>query len=153
MPLLPFAVTGTGSGVAQTVTVDGADYTIETDAYPAFGGADEHPSPISFLLASLSSCSQVTASIVAQELGLVVQHVSFRVEAGFNPTTMTTGVHREGETTVQDVRVTAQVVTHASQEEVDRLRIETTRRCPVTQLFARAGVQLTSVWTRLPPAA
>ncbi|MEO3938796.1 OsmC family protein [Dermatophilaceae bacterium Soc4.6] len=153
MPLIPFAVTGRGSGVAQTVSVDGADYTIETDAYPAFGGRDAHPSPLAFALASLSSCSQVTASIVAKELGLVLEHVSFRVEADFNPTTMTTGVHREGETTFQNVRITAEVVTHASDEQVQVLKTETTRRCPVSQLFARAGVELTSVWTRLAPAA
>ena len=63
MPLIPFAVTGRGRGVAQTVEVDGGDYVIETDAYEAFGGQDAHPSPLSFALASLSSCNQVTSSI------------------------------------------------------------------------------------------
>lgn len=43
MPLVNFAVSGAGTGVAQTVAVKGAEYTIETDAYEAFGGKDEYP--------------------------------------------------------------------------------------------------------------
>ena len=50
MPLVTFAVSGQGTGVAQTVAVDGADYTIQTDAYEAFGGKDEHPSPLAYTL-------------------------------------------------------------------------------------------------------
>ena len=153
MPLVPFAVTGRGTGVAQTVAVDGADYTIETDAYEAFGGQDQHPSPLAFTLASLSSCNQVTSSIVAKELGVTIEHVSFRVEADFNPTTMTTGAHREGETTFQNLRVTAEVATDATPEQFETLRTETERRCPVSQLFVLAGVEVTSTWTQLQTAA
>ena len=153
MPLIPFAVTGRGRGVAQTVEVDGGDYVIETDAYEAFGGQDAHPSPLSFALASLSSCNQVTSSIVAKELGVTLEQVTFRVEADFNPTTMTTGTVREGETTFQNVRVTADVVTDATDEQLETLRTETDRRCPVSQLFSLAGVQLTTTWRRQAPAA
>ncbi len=153
MPLIPFAVTGRGSGVAQTVSVDGADYTIETDAYEAFGGRDAHPSPLAFALASLSSCNQVTSSIVAKELGVALEQVTFRVEADFNPTTMTTGAHREGETTFQNVRVTAEVLSDATDDQLEALRTETDRRCPVSQLFTLAGVELTSTWKRLAPVA
>ncbi|MGI8415868.1 MAG: OsmC family protein [Nakamurella sp.] len=148
MPLVPFAVTGRGSGVAQTVAVDGADYIIETDTYQAFGGRDQHPSPLAFTLASLSSCNQVTSSIVAKELGITIEHVSFRVEADFNPTTMTTGAHREGETTFQNLRVTAELATDATPEQFETLRTETERSCPVIQLFVLTGVQATNSWSQ-----
>lgn len=153
MPLVPFAVTGRGTGVAQTVAIDGADYTIQTDAYPAFGGQDAHPSPLAFTLASLSSCNQVTSAIVAKELGVTIEHVQFRVEADFNPTTMTTGAHREGQTTFQNLRVTAEISSDATPEQFQRLQDETDRRCPVSQLFALAGVQVTSRWTQVQAVA
>lgn len=146
MPLVPFAVSGQGTGVAQTVSVDGADYTIRTDAYPAFGGKDEHPSPLAFTLASLSSCNQVTSSIVAKELGVTIEHVRFDVVADFNPTTMTTGTHREGETTFQNLRITAEIATDATAEQFETLHAETERRCPVSELFRLAGVDITSDW-------
>lgn len=153
MPLVPFAVSGQGSGVAQTVSVSGSDHTILTDAYPAFGGKDEHPSPLAFTLASLSSCNQVTASIVARELGITVDHVKFDVVADFNPTTMTTGTHREGETTFQNLRITAEIATDATDEQLETLHRETERRCPVSELFRLAGVGITSTWTRADAAA
>ncbi|WP_226352004.1 MULTISPECIES: OsmC family protein [unclassified Pseudonocardia] len=148
MPLVTFAVSGQGTGVAQTVAVDGADYVIETDAYPAFGGKDEHPSPLAYTLASLSSCNQVTSSIVAKELGITIEHVRFDVAADFNPTTMTTGTHRDGETTFQNLRIDAVITTDGTDEQVAQLARETERRCPVSQLFALAGVSITSTWTK-----
>lgn len=148
MPLVTFAVSGQGTGVAQTVAVDGADYVIETDAYPAFGGKDEHPSPLAYTFASLSSCNQVTSSIVAKELGITIEHVRFDVAADFNPTTMTTGTHRDGETTFQNLRIDAVITTDGTDEQVAQLARETERRCPVSQLFALAGVSITSTWTK-----
>ncbi len=148
MPLVTFAVSGQGTGVAQTVAVDGADYTIETDAYEAFGGQDRHPSPLAYTLASLSSCNQVTSSIIAKELGITLEHVRFDVAADFNPTTMTTGTDRPGETTFQNLRIDAQIRTDGTDEQVAELGRETERRCPVSQLFAQAGVSITSNWKK-----
>ncbi|MBV9919502.1 MAG: OsmC family protein [Pseudonocardia sp.] len=148
MPLVNFAVSGQGTGVAQTVAVKGADYVIETDAYPAFGGEDAHPSPLAYTLASLSSCNQVTSQIVAKELGIVIEAVRFDVSADFDPTTMTTGAESP-DATFQDVRITAEIRTDATAEQLERLRDEVGRRCPVTVLFTRAGVQVTSDWTRV----
>ncbi|ALE81190.1 MULTISPECIES: OsmC family protein [unclassified Pseudonocardia] len=148
MPLVTFAVSGQGTGVAQTVAVDGADYVIETDAYPAFGGKDEHPSPLAYTLASLSSCNQVTSAIIAKELGITIEHVRFDVAADFNPTTMTAGTHREGETTFQNLRIDAVIATDGTEEQVAELARETERRCPVSQLFALAGVSITNNWKK-----
>lgn len=150
MPLVPFAVSGQGTGVAQTVTVSGASYVIQTDAYPAFGGEDKHPSPLAYTLASLSSCNQVTSTIVARELGITVESVKFDVTADFNPTTMTTGTYREGETTFQNLKVVATISTDADAEQFATLQSETERRCPVTELFRLAGVNSTSEWHRTP---
>lgn len=150
MPLVNFAVSGTGTGVAQTVAVKGADYVIQTDAYPAFGGQDAYPSPLAYALASLSSCNQVTSQIVAKELGITVEAVQFDVSADFDPTTMTTGKDSP-DATFQDVRITAKITTAATADQFDRLRDEVARRCPVSVLFTRAGVKITNDWTQIKP--
>lgn len=151
MPLVTFAVSGSGTGVAQTVAVTGADHVIHTDAYPAFGGRDEHPSPLAYTLASLSSCNQVTAQIVAKELGITVDAVRIDVAADFDPTTMTTG-RDTPDATFQNLRITAEVTTDATADQFDRLRDEVARRCPVSVLFTRAGVAITNDWTRVKPS-
>lgn len=151
MPLVNFAVSGAGTGVAQTVAVKGADYVIQTDAYPAFGGKDAHPSPLAYTLASLSSCNQVTSQIVAKELGITIGAVTFDVSADFDPTTMTTG-GESPDATFQDLRITAEITTDAAADQFDRLRDEVARRCPVSVLFARAGVKITNDWTQVKPS-
>ncbi len=151
MPLVNFAVSGAGTGVAQTVAVSGADYVIQTDAYPAFGGQDAHPSPLAYTLASLSSCNQVTSQIVAKELGITIEAVRFDVSADFDPTTMTTG-RESADATFQNLQITAEITTDAAADQFDRLRDETVRRCPVSVLFTRAGVKITNDWTQVKPS-
>lgn len=151
MPLVNFAVSGAGTGVAQTVAVAGADYVIETDAYEAFGGQDKHPSPLAYTLASLSSCNQVTSSIVAKELGITIDAVRFDVSSDFDPTVMTTG-KGTADATFQNLVITAEITTDATPEQFAALRDDTARRCPVSVLFARAGVKITNDWTQVTPS-
>ena len=149
MPIVTFAVSGTGTGVRQDVDVTGSGHVIRSDAYEAFGGADEFPSPLAYTLASLATCNQVTASIVARERGLAISSYAFTVDGDFDPTVMTTGrtaddAHSD---TFTAVRLTAAVVTDATAEQVEALGAEVERRCPVSALFRRAGTTLSSSWT------
>ena len=66
---------------------------------------------------------------------------------------LTTGVQAgdEHEDTFPDVRLTATVITDATQEQVENLGAEVERRCPVSALFRRAGTHLTSTWTAQVP--
>lgn len=146
MPAITFSVSGSGSGVRQDVDVVGSGHVIPSDAYEAFGGKDEFPSPLAYTLASLSTCNQVTASIVAQEQGITISSYAFEVSGDFNPTVMTTGA-ANGDDSFQNVRVAATVETDATQEQVEALGAEVERRCPVSALFRRAGTGLTSTWT------
>ena len=155
MPALTFSVTATGTGVRQDVDVVGSGHVIPADAYEAFGGKDEFPSPLAYTLASLSTCNQVTASIVAKELGIEVRSYSFSVDGDFNPTVMTTGRAKDADhpDTFEAVRLTAVVDTDAPQDKVEQLGAEVERRCPVSGLFRNAGTALSSTWTARTTAA
>ena len=68
---VPFVVSAEGTGVAQTLTVAGdSQHVFTADTYPSFGGQDSAPSPLAYALGALTSCHQVTGSIVAKDLGL-----------------------------------------------------------------------------------
>ena len=145
--VVPFALTGTGSGVAQTITVEGdAGHTFRTDAYPAFGGADSAPSPLFYVLAALTSCNQVTGSLVAKDLGLTLGEWSFRIQGDLDTAVLVGGA--DGNANFHRVVVEVRVQTDATDEQFERLASETERRCPVTQLFARSGLDLSSTWQR-----
>jgi uncharacterized OsmC-like protein len=145
-PVVPFVVRGEGSGVAQRVVVPGSPHAFDTDAYPAFGGADEAPSPLFYALGALTSCNQVTAQLVAKDLGIALGRLTFEASGDLD-TSVLVGAH-DGDANFRRVVVTATVETDATPEQFEALERETQRRCPVSQLFIRSGLDFDSTWTR-----
>lgn len=149
--VVPFVIEGTGTGVAQKVVVPGSDHAFETDAYPAFGGQDAAPSPLFFLLGALSSCNQVTAQLVAKDLGITLGEFAFRVQGDLDTAVLVGGA--AGNANFDRVTVAATVESDATPEQFAELERETERRCPVSQLFVRSGLEFDSIWTQVPLAA
>ncbi len=144
--IVPFVVDGQGTGVAQQITVGGENaHVFQADTYPAFGGADASPSPLAYTLGALTSCQQITTQIVAKELGVTLGSFTFSAQGDLDPSVMVGGV--DGNANFDAVTVTASVETDADPETFDRLVSEMERRCPVTQLFQRSGLDYTSSWT------
>ena len=147
--VVPFALTATGSGTAQHLTTAGDQaHQFSTDAYPAFGGHDEAPSPLFYALGSLTSCNQVTATLVAKDLGIRLGAWTFEVQGDLDPSVLVGGA--DGNANFDQVTVRATVETDATEEQFARLVSETERRCPVTQLFQRSGLAYENNWQRLP---
>ena len=147
--LVPFVVEAEGTGVGQHLTVPGgAPHVFTTDTHPAFGGRDAAPSPLSYALGALSSCNQVTGSIVASQHGLAVGRWQVRVQGELDPSVLVGGA--EGDANFRRVGISVSVETDADEELFARFTAEVERRCPVTQLFRRSGLEFTSAWTRVP---
>jgi uncharacterized OsmC-like protein len=88
-----FTLHSEGTGVAQTARPGGSSHDILVDAPSAFGGHDSAPSPLSYALTSLVSCSQVTAQIVAKELGIRLDAFTFDLSADLDTAVMVGGAH------------------------------------------------------------
>jgi uncharacterized OsmC-like protein len=145
--VVPFAVHGEGKGVYQTLTAAGdAGHVFYADAYPAFGGADSAPSPLFYALGSLTSCNQVTASLVAKDLGITLGRWTFDIQGDLDTAVLVGGA--DGNANFDRVVVHATVETDATDEQFATLIAETERRCPVTQLFKRSGLEFVNEWTR-----
>lgn len=146
---VPFVVHASGTGVAQRLEVPGS-HVFESDTYPAFGGQDAHPSPLSYALGALTSCNQVTASVVAKELGIRLGELRFEIQGDLDPSVMVGGA--EGNANFDSVTVRATVESDATPEQFATLRTETERRCPVSQLFIRSGLRFDATWSQAPLA-
>ena len=146
---VPFVVHAEGSGVAQTLTAGG--HVFHTDAYPAFGGTDAAPSPLFYALGALTSCNQVTASLVAKDLGITLGSWTFDIRGDLDTRVLVGGA--EGNANFDRVEVRATAETDASEEQFAQLVSETERRCPVSQLFLRSGLEYSNNWTRSPLGA
>jgi uncharacterized OsmC-like protein len=147
--VVPFAVSATGTGTAQHLTTAGDNpHKFSTDAYPAFGGKDEAPSPLFYALGSLTSCNQVTATLVAKDLGIRLGEWTFEIQGDLDTSVLVGGA--AGNANFDKVSVRATVETDATDEQFAQLVSETARRCPVTQLFQRSGLEFENDWQRLP---
>jgi uncharacterized OsmC-like protein len=147
--IVPFVVDGTGTGVAQHLTVAGDHpHEFDSDTYPAFGGADAAPSPLAYTLGALTSCNQIAAQLVAKDLGVTLGEFTISARGDFDPSVFVTGA--DGNANFDAVTVTASVQTDADERTFETLVSELERRCPVTQLFRRSGLAYTSTWTALP---
>jgi putative redox protein len=147
--IVPFVVHGTGTGVAQQLNVPGdVPHTFESDTLPPFGGADSAPSPLSYTLGALTGCNQISAQLVAKELGVTLGEFTFAATGDFDPSVFVSGA--DGNANFDAVRVEASVQTDADDATFATLVSELERRCPVTQLFKRSGLDYTSTWTALP---
>lgn len=144
--IIPFEVSAAGTGVAQDVEAGG--HRFSTDAYPAFGGQDAAPSPLFYVLVALSSCNQVTAALVAKDLGITLGRWSFSVVGDLDTAVLAQGA--EGNANFHRVTVRASVETDADDEQFATLVSETERRCPVTQLYQRSGLEFVNEWSAAP---
>lgn len=149
---IPIRIQGIGSGTIQSVSVQDKPYSFTTDTYTALGGKDSAPSPVSYCLASLSSCNQVTGSVVAKDHGIRLGEWDVKVE-GLLPTAVLVG-GEEGNPNWEKVVLEAKVQTDIQGGTEDaRFRHfvrEVERRCPITQLFKLSGVVYESKWVNEP---
>lgn len=146
-PRAAYTLNTDGVGMAQTIRLKGGKHVIEVDAVPAFGGKDRHPGPLAYALAALTSCSQATAQIVAAQMGLSIKRMQFELASEIDLAGLV-GAPVTGRPDFQSVDLQVTVHTDADGSEMDRLRSETERRCPVFQLFTRSGVPIRSQWVQ-----
>ena len=116
-----------------TATQTSSPHQFDTDAYPAFGGRDEAPSPLFYALASLSSCNQVTAQLVAKDLGIALGHFSFRVQGDLDTAVLVGGA--EGNANFDRVEVTATVESDATPEQQADIRVRAEQSPIVEKVF------------------
>ncbi|RMZ90833.1 hypothetical protein DV736_g1914, partial [Chaetothyriales sp. CBS 134916] len=140
---LPVRIYGRGTGTTQTIDVEGELYKIQTDTYQVLGGNETAPSPVSYSLASLGSCAQVTGSVVARDHYIKLGEWDVAVE-GWLPT----AVFVEGkqgnpnwEKVVLKVRVQTNIKGGNDDPKFKHYVSEAERRCPIVQLFIRSGIE------------
>lgn len=143
--ILTFDLQSSGSGVLAEVTIAGSPHTIVAEGHPAFGGTDSASSPLDQVLGAFVACNQVTSAIVAQGQGIQLGQFTGRVEAELDNSVLVYGA--EGNPNFSRVALTVELETELDDEAFDEFVAEVARRCPLTQLFVRSGVEVTSDWT------
>jgi uncharacterized OsmC-like protein len=136
--MVTFKLHSKGEGVCQEIQMEGSSHLINVDAAPVFGGKDQYPSPMAYVLGALTPCSQVTAQLVAKDFDIELHSFKFDLAADLD-TAILCGGAKEGNPNFQTIDVNAVVETNAPNHVFKKFCKETERRCPLYQLFQRSG--------------
>jgi putative redox protein len=135
----------TGSAETHSLTLlKTRDLVDVSDEPEERGGTNEGFSPTEFFEASLVACTNVISHKVAKKNGVNLMSYDIHLDAGF---------HRHGvmlkeeiDLPFEDMVLTIDVTTDASDEEMELLAKELSMYCPISKMIIAAGTKLEIVW-------
>ena len=114
------------------------------DEPPARGGTDQGPTPIETMIASLLGCTNVILNRVAEKNHVEVKALSLAAEVSFDRR----GVMLEEDVAVPfpEIRLTINLTTPATDLQVERVKADLGKFCPVSKVIRQSGTKLAEVW-------
>ncbi len=130
MSKLNFSIKSKSDNKTKTI-VRARSFTMIIDEPATLGGTDEGANPVEFLLAALAGCLTVVGHLVAGEMKFKINDLQFSIEGDLDPAKFlgTSDKQRAG---YQEVRVSIDIKSEASEEILAKWLKEVERRCPVS---------------------
>ncbi len=108
------------------------------------GGTNQGPAPTETMLGALVGCSNVITHKIAAKMGLDIAALEIDVEARFDRRGVT--LAEEIAVPFPDLKLTMRVTTDASDEEIEALKRDLARFCPVSKVLREAGTRIEEAW-------
>ena len=145
--LVPIAVSAECPTHARTSARAGR-HEIVIDEPAARGGSDQGPTPIETMIAALLGCTNVILNRVAEKNHVEVKALSLAAEASFDRR----GVMLEEEVKVPfpEIRLAINLTTPATDLQVERVKADLGRFCPVSKVIRQSGTKLEEIWNITP---
>lgn len=120
------------------------DLTAVVDEPEARGGTNRGPSPTETLIAALVGCTNVITHRVAEAAGVEIDDMTIAAEALFDRR----GVRLEAEVEVPfpHVTLTIDITTGADDADIERVKSDLGKYCPLTKVIQNSGTTLDVVW-------
>ena len=135
----------TGEAESHSITllktrdlVDVSDEPVER------GGTNEGMSPTEFFEGSLVACTNVISHKVAKKNGINLMSYKITLDAGFNRHGVM--LKEEVDLPFEDMILTIEATTDASDAEIETLAKELAMYCPISKMIIAAGTKLEMVW-------
>jgi uncharacterized OsmC-like protein len=130
--LVTLSATGTLDTAAISCKVDTGRALVQAGLHPATGGTGLEACSGDMLLEALVACAGVTLRAVATALDIPIRAGQLRAEGDLD-FRGTLGVAKDAPVGFRDIRLTIELDTDASAEQLDRLLALTERYCVVLQ--------------------
>ncbi len=111
-------------------------------------GSNQGLTPTETLLASLIGCTNVVASRIAEREGVTFQNLRIVVHAKLDR--RGAALEAEIEVPFPEVGLTITVATNATPAQLDFIKTELGRYCPIAKILRAAGTKLVETWVAEP---
>ena len=130
------------SRIAARDVISTIDEPLERD------GTNQGPTPTETLMASLMGCTNVIAKRIAHGMGVEMGEMQIALTASFDR--RGTMLLEEIEVPFQDVVLDITVATNATPEQLETIKTDLARFCPIAKVIRAAGTRITENWTTTP---
>lgn len=108
------------------------------------GGTNQGLTPTETLMASLIGCTNVISQRIAHGIGVEFEEMDIALDAKFDRRGLS--LEQEIDTPFSDIVLTINVKTSATPEQMDLIKSDLARFCPIAKVLRQAGTTITENW-------
>lgn len=142
-----FKAEAQGNGWPTKVSITNTEWHINVDEPIEDGGTNTGPNPMQLFIASLTSCQNEQAQVVAEELELNLIQIDIKAAIDLDLSGFM-GMSDNSNGSYKNVRLEATVSGEATEEQVRALGQKVDERCPILGLLRTSGCTIHSTWTK-----
>jgi len=142
-----FVAFAKGSNWATNVKIIDTEWTIQVDEPTDDGGTNTGPNPMQYFAASLASCQNEQAQVVAEELELKIDGIDIKLEIDLDLSGFM-GMADNSKSCYKAVRLEAIVSGNLNDNQIIELGAKVDARCPVLELLRASGCLISSTWRK-----
>lgn len=140
-----FKATAQGNGWPTKVAITDTEWTIQVDENEEDGGSNSGPNPMQYFTASVASCQNEQAQVVAEELSLSIDKIDISIEIDLDLSGFM-GMANHSQESYKQIRLTQTVYGDVSSDQAATLGQKVDARCPILGLLRSGNCEIISEW-------
>ena len=137
------SMSATGETHART-KINIRDVSSVIDEPEARGGTNQGLTPTETLMASLIGCTNVISKRIAHKMGIELGEMDIQLSAKFNR--RGTMLEEEIDVPFSEVKMDIEIDTDATEEQINILKIDLAKFCPIAKVLRGSGVNIIENW-------
>ena len=137
------SMSATGETHART-KINIRDVSSVIDEPEARGGTNQGLTPTETLMASLIGCTNVISKRIAHKMGIELGEMDIQLSAKFDR--RGTMLEEEIDVPFLEVTMDIEIDTDATEEQINMLKIDLAKFCPIAKVLRGSGVNIIENW-------
>lgn len=137
------SMSATGETHART-KINIRDVSSVIDEPEARGGTNQGLTPTETLMASLIGCTNVISKRIAHKMGIELGEMDIQLSAKFDR--RGTMLEEEIDVPFSEVTMDIEIDTDATEEQINMLKIDLVKFCPIAKVLRGSGVNIIENW-------